>query len=164
MEELEIKKINLNFKDISMKEFKKIVKSISNPKILTEKGGYLLQAIIENEILYLALQPSYINGQRTYHYDMVLPVESKISYSGGINIDETFSFMLIIDREIFLKGIGETIKQKLRANYVKVAKLLIINGFPDSFALDWGTKNIIEELSLFSKEIITLADLANYDM
>jgi len=152
--------IVLNDKEKSSKEIKAIISSLSDHKILILKSGFIFNASIINDSLYMGVLPYFIEGERTHHYDIHLPLQGKCLIYGFINSNKTLDLLFKPTSETyngcFLPGIADI----FRDNYIRLARFLIENGFGRHVAFDFGTQSIFEETKLFVNIPRTVEDLA----
>lgn len=152
--------IILNNEEKSSKDLKSIVFSLSDPKILILKSGFIFNASILNNRLYIGILPYFIEGERTHHYDISLPLQGKCLLYGFINANKTLDLFFKPARDTyngcFLPGIADIFLD----NYIRLARFLIENGFERHFTFDLGTQNLFEETKLFALVPATVEDLA----
>jgi len=155
-----IKNIVLNDEEKSSKDIKAIISSLSDYKILILKSGFIFNASILENSLYMGILPYFIEGERTYHYDIHLPLEGKSLLYGFINSNKTLDLLFKPNSETyngyFLPGIADI----FRDNYIRLARFLIKNGFGRHVAFDVGTQNLFEETKLFANIPKTVEALA----
>ncbi len=139
--------IFLNKKKLSAKATRKIFNSIQNEKIIKEKGGYIFKSSICKSNFHIGIVPSFIEGERTHHYDIELGYEDEYILTGFINIDRTIGFLFTPPGK--KESINQDFRDGLKESYSKTAEILIQNGFPPDFRLDWITKKMLEDAKLF---------------
>ena len=153
-------RILLNEKEKSAKDLKTVITTLSDHDMLIIKSGYLFNSSISDNCLCLGLLPYFIDGQRTYHYDIDLSVKGKCILFGFINPNETISLLFKPRKDTyngtFLPGIADIFSD----NYIRFARFLVENGFSGSFELDFSTKNLLEETKLFEDTPSTVKELA----
>jgi hypothetical protein len=155
-----ITKIILNEKEKNPDDLKPIIPALSDLNILIQKSGYLFSSSISDNCLCLGLLPYFIDGQRTHHYEIDLPMTGKCVLFGFINSNETLALLFKPDKDTYNGGFLPGIADVFRDNYVRLARFLIENGFSGHFSLDLGTKNLLEETKLFTATPATLKELA----
>ncbi|MCG8571463.1 MAG: hypothetical protein MJB14_15115, partial [Spirochaetes bacterium] len=132
-------KITLNGKSSSEKEMKKIIPVLSNPAILTEKGGYLFKAIIHSDHIFLGLVPYMINNQRMNHYDLVIP-DDPYRLTGFINSNCSLTIIMEVSAEYNKIGLTELQKYHFARSYIEFCEFLIHFGFNPDFELNIVTE------------------------
>ena len=133
----------------------KMVHAFYDYNILKSCGGYVFTYRIDKGTAYIGVMPSIIDGQRSNHYDLKAGPETKVFLTGGINTNGEISLLFKISKtELTME-----IKSELRELYIKLADLLIKNGYEGPGALDWITRKIIEESELFLPIPSTIFDL-----
>lgn len=155
-----ISRVLLNKAKKSPRELKSIIPALSNRDILIEKSGYLFNSSISGNCLCIGILPYFIEGQRTYHYDIELPEQGKCVLRGFINSNATVALLFEPDSDTydgaFLPGVADI----FRDNYVRLARFLLENGFSEDFEFDFGTKSIFEETKMFADIPATMKKLA----
>jgi hypothetical protein len=133
---------------------------LSDKKILIQKSGYIFSSSIKDDCLYIGILPYFIEGERTHHYDIELPVKAKCVLLGFINSNGTIAILFKPDNETYNNGFLPGIADVFRDNYIRLARLLINYGFSRDFELDLATRNIIETSKLLSEVPLTVKELA----
>ena len=60
---------------------------------LVAAGGMLLKAALVGDALHLRIQPNFIEGQRTYHYDMPMPPGAGPALRGDLNANGSVALL-----------------------------------------------------------------------
>jgi hypothetical protein len=155
-----ITRILLNQEEKQAGELKSIMKALSNRKILIEKSGYLFNSSIKDNCLCIGILPYFVNGERTHHYDIELPVQGKCILYGFINSNTMLALLFKPDKETYYNGFQPEMAEVFRDNYVRLARFFIENGFPGKFELDLVTKCLFEEANMFTDVPSTVKELA----
>lgn len=134
--------------------------ALSDRDILIQKSGYIFNASICGNCLCLGVLPYFIEGERTHHFDINLPVRGKCMFYGFINSNQTLSILFKPNSETYNNGFLPGIADIFRDNYIRFARFLVHNGFPEDFEFDIATINILEEIKLFTKTPRTVKELA----
>ena len=155
-----LSRIILNNTEKSPKELKSIIFSLSDHKILILKSGFIFNASILDDSLYISILPYFIEGERTYHYDIHLPLQGKCLLYGFVNANKTLDLLFKPASETyngcFLPGIADIFCD----NYIRLTRFLIEDGFRRHFKSDLGTQNLFEETKLFANIPKTVEALA----
>lgn len=154
-------KISFNGNLIDNKGFRKVLKSIQNSKILTDKGGFLFRSSITEKNYYIGLIPNFINGERSHHYDIVLDCEDRYRLTGFFNADKTLNILFTPPED--KKLITELFKRELKDSYKKTAAIFMFYGIAGEIELDWITKKILTELNMCSSVPDNLSGILNLD-
>jgi len=157
-----INKVFLNKKEKEACELKSIISALSNKDILIEKSGFLFNSSISDNCLCIGILPYFINGQRTQHYDIELSGIGKCVLRGFINSNALLAILFQPEHDTynvasgFLPGMAELFGD----NYVRLARFLIENGFPEDSELDLVTKCLFDETKMFTDIPSTVKELA----
>ena len=144
-------------------ELKKIISAMSTHNILIEKSGFIFNSSIIDNTLYIGILPYFIEGQRTRHYDIELPEQSKCLLYGFVNSNETLDLMFKPDKSTYLGEFLPDMAELFSNTYIRLARFLIENGFAEHFCFDFGTENIFGEIKLFNPIPETILDLASHE-
>jgi len=155
-----ITKIILNGRETSNSEIKSVIFALSDMNILIQKSGYIFNSSILENCLCLGLLPYFIEGERTHHYDIDLPVKGKCVLYGFINSNRSLGILFKPDGDTYNGAFLPGIADLFRDNYIRLARFLINNGFSEDFRLDIATKNILEETKLLPEIPSTVKELA----
>jgi hypothetical protein len=93
----------------------------TTPEAITAAGGLLLKAGVAPNALLLQLQPNFVGGLRTYHYDMAIPPEAWPAVSGDITPAGAI-------RLVFVDAAGDFPPHALRRTLTVVARALVDGG------------------------------------
>jgi hypothetical protein len=129
--------------------FALLKEALSTPAIIAEKGGYLFKSRVDGQTFHFGIQPNFLNGQRTYHYDIDIG-PSVYNLIGSINANGTLTAAFKLDRAKIGHPLPETDKREYRRQYAELARFLVECGWPASFPLD-----------AVSTEVLRQAELAN---
>ena len=149
-------RIYINNKKANLNTIKAMIEAISNKTILTEKGGFLLKVTVLADQIYIGIIPNFINGERTYHYDIEIGVENEFTLIGAINNQQIFTLLFKPINPI-LSGKA---KELYYTAYKEFADFLFTNGYKNIGELDWITQKILTESEVCSNNIKTLKELA----
>ncbi len=138
---------------------REVVRSLNKKAVLIEKGGYLFKASADRENLYLGIIPCLNQGERNYHYNILLPNHLKCVLTGSITPEGGFSILFIPEQ----RPLTEEMKNGYCRNYYELARGLIIHGYSGTGELDFVTKKIMVDSGLYDKAPVSLADIVmNY--
>lgn len=140
--------VYLNNETITVKELKKVFKSIQDKKVLKLRGGFLFQSSVIDKKFYIGIIPSFIDGERGHHYDIKLDYEDEFKFTGNFNTDGTVGLVFLPTGG--KESITDEFRKKLKEVYSKTAGVLINNGIAFDMKLDWITQRILEEVSLYT--------------
>ncbi len=125
----------------------------TTPDAVTAAGGLLLKAGVAPRELLLQLQPNFVGGQRTYHYDMTIPAEARPAVSGDITPAGTI-------RLVFLDaGVGFP-PRALRRTLTVVARALVDGGVNPHWPLTSVSRGGLVEAGALDDCPPTLGELA----
>ncbi len=151
-------KVTLNGKTGKPKIAKPFIRALNTPAILIEKAGFLFKATVDGDHLILGVTPYFIEGARTWHYDLVMPVENEFTLIGSVNADGHFS--------IFFKPTSDELtpaqKTNYADNYIRFARFLHASGLRSEGPLDEITIQLLTEANLFApipESILALSHL-----
>ena len=150
--------IIINEKPTKLSEFRKIILAISNPDILAEKGGYLFMVLINGSCCNVGIQPYHINGERQYHYDMVMP-ENEFLLTGFINANCSLTILFKMTPEKYKTGLTVDEKASFREVFIRFARLLLEYNFPEDFEIDIVTRSLLVSAGIVNAEPLTVKEL-----
>lgn len=149
-------RIYINSKKANRNKIKALIEAISNKTILTEKGGFLLKVTVLADQIYIGIIPNYINGERTFHYDIEIGVENEFTLIGAVNHQQVFTLLFKPVNPI----LPDKAKEQYYTAYKKFADFLFSNGYNNIGELDWITQKILTESNVSNNSIKTLKELA----
>jgi len=152
-----IKEVTLNGETGSRKIAAGFIHALNDKDILTEKAGFLFKTTVCNNRLMLGVTPYFLNGERTYHYDVSLPVENEFTLIGDINAEGVFTILFRPES----CDIPAEKKEIYSDSYVLFARFLLENGYAGKGLLDEVTTNALEETGLFESVPETLIELSD---
>lgn len=155
-----IRKIILNNKKKTARGLKPIISALSDQDTLVEKSGYLFNSSINGNCLCIGILPYFIDGERTHHYDIELPEDGKCMLRGFINSNAMLTILFIPEKDTYDGAFLSGMKELFCDNYVRLARFLIENGFPEDFELDLVTKCLFDETKMFTDIPATVKELA----
>jgi len=158
-----ISRVILNKQKKKPGELKSIIAALSDRDMLVEKSGYLFNSSINGNCLCLGILPYFIDGERTYHYDIELPEIGKCILLGFINSNEALTLLFKPEKNTYTDSFLPGMAELFRDNYVRLARFLIENGFPADFQLDLVTKCLFDETKMFKDIPATVKELAMQD-
>jgi len=134
-------KIILNGQSASGKILDQAMHALSDSSILVEKGGFLIKATLTDTVTWIDIVPCVINGNRTYHYDMQLEVETEFTLVGSVNANGIITLFFnpkqapLSDHAVMEYGLA----------YTRLSQLLKDAGYTGEGILDWSTQKLLEE-------------------
>jgi hypothetical protein len=143
----------LNRKPITGDKLYKTLTAIFTPGSITATGGILFKAGISDSTFYLGILPNYHEGERSYHYDIHLPVENEFTLIGGITGKRELTILFICT------DIDDEKKVEYRRAYRFLARIIDQCAGYNTVTLDWVTVDHIEEQQLFSKIPENISDI-----
>lgn len=159
MQPSRIRRVVLNGEPAAGRQVRAMVRAIGDARILVEKGGFLLRAAVDGETLALAVIPCIINGARTHHYEMPLPVENAGTLMGGVTAEGAFTLLFRPESvpvpPAQVAAVADTA--------VQLARFLLEHGYAGPGPLDGVTQGCFAEIAAFAALPSTLADLAGQD-
>lgn len=117
-------------------------------------GGYLLKAGADEQRLVLDIQPNFINGQRAYHYDMILPDSFAPVMRGDIRPDGAVALL-------FGPESLDANPARLRRACILAARALRDAGLPGNRPIPNVSRMNLREAGAFDTPPETLAELAD---
>ena len=131
------------------------IRALNDERIVREKAGFLFKVGFDGDHLMLAVLPTMINGERSYHYNQHLEKENAFTLLGDVNAEGVFTILFNPESREQVEADSE----KYIELFHRFAAFLIENGYTGSCALDEVTQGILERLGL-SPAPKTLADLS----
>ena len=154
-----MRSIMLNGKAASAKDLALLAKALSTPAIVTEKGGYLFKSRADRQSFHFGILPSFLNGQRTYHYDIDIG-PGEFNLIGSINANGSLTAVFKLDHAKIGHPLPEADIEEFRRQYAQLARFLIECGLPSSFPLDSISTEVLREAQLREKAASNLGQLA----
>ena len=130
------------------------IRALNNPRIVTEKAGFIFKAGFDGDHLMLAVAPTMINGERSYHYNQHLKKEDAFTLLGDVNAQGVFTILFKPENPEQIAADSK----KYIVLFRRFAAFLIESGYTGDGALDEVTQGVLQELGL-SPAPQTLADL-----
>lgn len=149
-----IRSVTLNGKKGDHKIAQPWIDAMNDPRIVTEKAGFLFKATIRQEHLLLAVSPVLINGERSHHYDQHLDEEDAYTLIGDISAAGVFTILFKPER----LPLSETQKTRYLSAFRHFAALLLNQGYSGEGLLNDITQTVLEDLGLYPAPQ-TLAEL-----
>ncbi len=149
-----VNKVTLNGKTGGASVATDWIGALNDPRLVREKAGFLFKASFEGGHLMLAVAPTLINGERSYHYNMHLKKEDAFTLLGDVNAEGIFSLLFKPDHP------GQFRAESSRFVGVchRFAGFLIENGYAGKGMLNEVTQGLLEAAGL-SPAPQVLADL-----
>ena len=148
-----ISKITLNGKRGGATDW---IRALNDPNLVREKAGFLFKASFDGDHLMLAVLPTLISGERSYHYNQHLEKEDAFTLLGDVNAEGVFTILFNPESHEQVEADAEKYIKLFR----RLAGFLIENGYTGDGALDEVTQDILKSLGL-SPAPKTLAELAD---
>jgi len=153
---MKVSKVTCNGKTGDASVLSPWIAALNNPRIVTEKAGFIFKVGLAGSHLMLAVEPCLIQGERRYHYNLHLAQEDVLYLSG--NVDAHGVFMLIAKPRSLPLAAGD--KTAFLALYQTFAGLLLAQGYRQAGALDEVTRSVLTELGL-TRAATSLRELAD---
>jgi hypothetical protein len=150
-----IRTITLNGKTGPSKIARPMIQALNDPRIITEKAGFLFKAAARENHLHLAVVPTLINGERNHHYDHQLQDEDAFTLIGDINATGDFTILFKPEQ----RQMSPEQKEHYLRNYRTFAQWLLDQGYTGKGTLSDVTQMILPEIGL-DPVPATLAELA----
>ena len=130
------------------------IRALNDERIVQEKAGFLFKASFDGDHLMLAVAPTLINGERSWHYNMHLEKEDAFTLIGDVNAQGVFTILFKPESREQVAAQAEEYIERFR----QFAAFLIEGGYTGNGVLDEVTQGVLESLGLspFPK---TLAEL-----
>ena len=136
-----IRKITLNGKVGDASEW---IRALNDECIVREKAGFILKASFGGDHLMMAVAPTLINGERSWHYNQVLEKEDAFTLIGTVNAQGTFTILFHPEsREQVAAQADEYI-----VLFRRFAAFLIEGGYTGDGLLDEVTQGLLQKLGL----------------
>ena len=131
------------------------VNALNDPRIVTEKAGFLFKALLYNDHIELAAQPCLINGERLYHYNLLLSTDDPCILIGDVNAAGIFTVLFKPNKG----GLTDDQKKRCRNGLKTLAELLLLQGYKGEGLLCDVTRMVLPEIGL-SPTLQTLIEIA----
>jgi len=145
-------KIILNATRASAGELKQMFRALEDPEILKEKGGYIFRTALaanptdsEKRKLHFSIKPALLEGERTFHYDLILPESIRWILSGCIN--STGEIQLLFKPES--RPLTSEALKGYRKLYSSLASFFLNGGYQGEGVFDMVTQLLIQDAGLF---------------
>ncbi|MBI9105702.1 MAG: hypothetical protein JEZ04_03100 [Spirochaetales bacterium] len=155
----QLKKLYLNGKKAGGKSSRELISALNNRKIRTEKGGYLFKAGSDHKNLYLAVIPCIIDGERTHHYDIVLPESIEYFLTGSITPEGVFTILFIPKQ----KPLSREMKRSYHSAYIDLALGLLCRGLDEPGELDGVSRMMLVETEVMTTAPDSLLEMLNQE-
>ncbi|MCF7849933.1 MAG: hypothetical protein K9M45_13860 [Kiritimatiellales bacterium] len=120
------------------------IAALNDPRIVTEKSGFLFKASLDGDHLRLAVAPCLINGERSYHYNMQMEGEDAFTLIGAINAQGIFTILFKAEsRELSVKQIARYVD-----TFRRFAAFMRNAGYAGEGRLDEVTQAVLKRLGL----------------
>jgi hypothetical protein len=143
-----IRKLTLNARTGTSGLARDLLRALNDPRILTEKGGFLFKARLEADDpthLILGVTPCLLDWQRTYHYDTRLPGEDAYTITGTVTPGLVF--------ELLFNPPAAVLTEHQRCLYARLfvvfARFMLEQGLRPGATLGIVTRQLIQEAGLF---------------
>jgi hypothetical protein len=129
--------------------------ALNNERIVREKAGFLFKAGFDGGHLMLAVLPTMINGERSYHYNLHLKKEDAFTLLGDVNAEGIFTILFKPESREQIEANSKRYVELFR----RFAAFLIESGYTGEGVLDEVTQGVLKSLGL-SPAPKTLVELA----
>jgi len=120
------------------------IRALNDECIVREKAGFLFKAGFDGDHLMLAVLPTLISGERSYHYNQHLEKEDVFTLIGDVNAEGVFTILFNPESREQVEADSE----KYIGLFRQFAAFLIENGYTGNGALDEVTQGILKKLGL----------------
>ena len=151
----------INGEQLSAKALDQFIRALSDPTILTEKGGYLFKSRLDGDMLRIGILPCILEGRRTYHYSIEIGA-SRFTLTGSFNANGTATILFRLNREALKTPIGDADRIEFRRQFRGLIRFLIDNGFPSGYELDSITVEALRSAGIADAETIAFEDIADW--
>ena len=131
------------------------IAALNDPRIVTEKAGFLFKALLHEDHMELAAEPCLIHGERLCHYNMPLKQNHPATLIGTVSSTGEFTVLFKPDKG----GLTDGQKVHCREGLKAFAALLLEQGYTGEGRLCDITKMILPKIGL-SPALQTLTELA----
>jgi len=139
-----ISKVTLNGKTGDASGASEWIQALNDEYIVQEKAGFLFKASFDGDHLMLAVAPTLINGERSYHYNQHLEKEDAFTLIGTVNAQGVFCILFSPEsREQVAAQADEYI-----VLFRRLAAFLIEGGYTGDGILDEVTQGVLKKLGL----------------
>ena len=150
----------VNGKTASGSEWAEIVRALSDPSIISEKGGYLFKSHIDGDTLRIGILPCLVNGMRTYHYNIDIE-RTRYVLIGAFNPNGTATILFRLNREESKKKRAADAAE-YRLQLSSLARALTSSGFPAEYELDAISAAALREAGISDTPALTFGDMAGW--
>lgn len=145
----------LNGQRAGKQALRQALQALCTQDILAANGGFLIKATLAEDQTWIDIVPCVINGERTYHYDMKLAVETESTLIGAVNTHGIFTLFFQPAAPV----ISEADRLEIGAAFRRLARLITNGGYFGCGRLDWGTRKLLDETGIFKPAPESLLDL-----
>lgn len=151
--------VHVNDEVFSPVKRRRFFSTLCDRDVITRNGGFLFKSSVNETDFFLGIFPAFVEGARTYHYDIHLPFEDDYTFTGFINTDASIGLLVSPSKNTDVTS--GTFKERVTWCYRMTAGVFVENGFSHEFLLDAATGQLLEELALFSETPRTVGRLAD---
>jgi hypothetical protein len=145
--------IHLNGDALPRRKACKRMRGLLNRPAIAAAGGVLVKAALCGQQLHLHLQPNFIDGQRTYHFDMPLPEVSGPAIRGDIRAGG--SLAMLFGPEAF-QADPAAMAEACRV----LAAVLVEGGLDGRWRLEPICRQALEEIEAYRTAPTTIGEMA----
>lgn len=139
-----INKVTLNGKTGDASIAAAWIWALNDECIVREKAGFLFKASFDGDHLMLAVAPTLINGERSYHYNQHLEKEDAFTLIGDVNAQGVFTILFNPESREQVQANAEKHIDLFR----RFAAFLFENGYTGGGVLDGVTQDVLKRLGL----------------
>ena len=120
------------------------IHALNDARIVQEKAGFLFKATFDGDHLMLAVAPTLIQGERSYHYNMHLKKEDSFTLLGDVDAQGVFTILFNPESRAQIQTDAEKYIELFR----RFAAFLVDNGYTGNGRLDEVTQRLLKNLGL----------------
>jgi hypothetical protein len=141
---MEFNRITFNGKRSGLSVATEWIRALNDPRVLQEKAGFLFKASFDGDCLMLAVAPTLINGERSYHYNLRLEKEDAFTLIGDVNAQGVFTILFKPESRAAVSQHATEYIGRFRS----LAAFLKTTGYTGAGRLDEVTQDILRTLGL----------------
>jgi hypothetical protein len=145
---------------LSSQKNPQIMQSLNDKTILQQRGGFLLRMSTDKKKICLGILPGNIHGQRSQHYDISLPEDQPMVYSGMMDAQGCLSMLPLVKPGFDKKDPHQSIPW-LQGLYQGI-RVLAQEGLSPLTPLDWTLKQVLHDLGWKNHGLECLQDILDH--
>ncbi len=140
----EIQKVTFNGKSGGPQAVSPWIAALNDARIVQEKAGFIFKTGLRDDHIVLAVEPSLINGERRYHFNMRIAGEDAYTLIGNVDAQGVFTILFHPKS----REIPADQRTRYLDTYRAFARLLSECGYRGAGELDTVTQGLLKRLGL----------------